>query len=311
MKYVVTHGGRPHLDDFTACALSMCRKGPVSQDDSVLPTLETWTTVPIYRRYPTADELADPGVLVLDVGGRLEPGRSNFDHHQLPRDDVRCAMRLLAGHVRVPHKDEAGRYQTFAEFFPKVFPWWETAIVFDHLGPYAAAKMHGLTWDKVAKFRGPCDKVLLDMFADPQLSPWDRGVLVYRTYTRYIDNTVASWFDVQSKLRWGRVGNTPVLDLTGCDPIAAAQLAESGSCPGFDAMLNGVVVYVAAPRSDGENWENTGLAIRRVGDDKHGINFTKVKDDPLVTFCHENGFLAKMKGRDMDEARRLIHIATT
>ena len=77
MKYIVVHGGRAHLDDVMACALAMCRKGPASQDDGIQEILaKEWITTPIYRRDPTPDELADPTILVLDVGRKLEPGFS-------------------------------------------------------------------------------------------------------------------------------------------------------------------------------------------------------------------------------------------
>lgn len=309
MRYIVTHGGRPHLDDVMSCALAMCRKGPESQDDGVTPFLSgNWGFLPIYRRDPTPEELEDPSVVVVDVGGRLEPGRSNFDHHQLDRSDCRCAMRLLAGHIRVPYKD-GSRYPTFAEVMSTIFPWWETSVMIDQQGPFNAAKAHGLDWNKDVKpFIGPLAEVFLEQFADERLSPAERGSLVYATLTCWLSNKIASYFDVTAHLRKEYVGDIEVSDLTECDPRAAASIVESGSLPTV-GVCNGVAVHVARPRRDGEDWYNTGLTLTRVGDEKR-VDFTKVASERSVRFAHKGGFLAQLKERDMDEARRLIKAAT-
>lgn len=308
MRAIIVHGGRAHLDDVMACALAMCRKGPASQDDGIQELLaKEWTTIPIYRRDPTPDELADPTILVLDVGRKLEPGYSNFDHHQLDRSDCRCAMRLLAGHIRVPHM-VGGRYPTFAEFLPQIFPWWETAVMFDQQGPFNAAKAHGLEWTQIKPFIGPLAEVYLEQFADERISPWTRGHFVYTTLTCWLNNKVSSYFDVIDHLRKEKIGDVEVSDLTECDPRAAASIVESGGLPSV-GVCDGVAVHVARPRRDGENWDNTGLTLTRVGDDDR-VDFTKVASEPSVRFAHKGGFLAQLKERNMDEARRLIRIAT-
>lgn len=303
MGYIVTHGGRPHLDDVMACALAMCRKGPESQDDGVTQFLSrNWGFMPIYRREPTAAELEDPNVVVIDVGGRLEPGRSNFDHHQLDRSDCRCAMHLIAGHIRVPYKD-GSRYPTFAEFLPRIFPWWDTLVRLDQQGPYEAARHAGMVWDHIVPFIGPLAEVYLDQFADERLSPQDRGSFVYRTLACYVNNKVAAYFDIAEHLRREKLGEIEVLDFTECDPRTCEDASK--------AFLTeaGVAVFVARPRREGETWDNTGLTLMRIGDDMR-VDFTKVESEPSVRFAHKGGFLAQLKERDMDEARRLIHIAT-
>lgn len=308
MKYIVVHGGRAHLDDVMACALAMVQKGPMSQDDGIQEHLaRNRGTLPVYRREPTAEELADPLVLVMDVGGKLEPGFSNFDHHQLPREDCRCAMRLLAGHIRVPH-EEGGRYPTFAEFLPRIFPWWDTAVMTDQQGPFNAAKAHGLEWPAVKPFIGPLSEVYLEGFSDERISPWTRGHLVYTTLTRWLNTKVSSYFDVTDHIRKDKIGDIEVSDLTECDPRAAASIVEGGALPSV-GVCDGVAVHVARPRRDGEDWHNTGLTLTRVGADMR-IDFTKVASEPSVRFAHKGGFLAQLKERDMDEAMRLIRIAT-
>jgi len=304
MKYIVVHGGRAHLDDVMACALAMCRKGPVSQDDGVIPQICDPGPLMVWRRDPTEAELADPEVLCLDVGRRLEPGFSNFDHHQLERTDCRCAMRLLAGHIRVPYKI-AGRWPRFAEIMPRVFPWWDTAVMIDQQGPFNAAKAHGLDWARDVKpFIGPLAEVWLRQFECETMTPLDRGILVKTTLTAYVDDKVSAYFDIVDCLRKEKIGDVDVLDFTWCDP----RTCEDASGV-FLPETGGVAVYIARPRRDGETWDNTGLTLVRIGDDQR-VDFTKVESEPSVRFAHKGGFLAQLKERDMDEARRLIRIAT-
>ena len=66
---IVTHPGGAHKDEFLACSVLLAQ-----------------TPSSILRREPTEEDLSDPQVLVVDVGGRLEPELGNFDHHQFPRD---------------------------------------------------------------------------------------------------------------------------------------------------------------------------------------------------------------------------------
>lgn len=298
MRYIVTHGGRAHLDDVMACALAMADKGPANPEGRA---------VPVFRRDPTVEELEDPQVLCLDVGGRLEPVKGNFDHHQLPRSDCRCAMKLLAEYIHVPYK-VAGRWPWFAEIMPRVFPWWDTAVMIDQQGPFNAAKAHGLDWTRDVKpFIGPLAAVYLKQFEDAP-SAEERGKFVHATLTAYVDNALRQHIDVAANLRWRRVGDVEVLDLTWCSPKAAADMVESGALPSFDAH-SGVAVFVARPRREGETWSNTGLTLTRIGDDMR-VDFTKVKDDPAVRFAHAGGFLAQVRERNMDEAIRLIRKAT-
>ena len=83
IQLIVTHPGGAHKDDFLACCLLAHLHG-----------------VPIERREPTASDLADPLICVVDVGGDHNPDLNNFDHHQFPRDaDPLCAFSLVLHHL--------------------------------------------------------------------------------------------------------------------------------------------------------------------------------------------------------------------
>ena len=61
---ILTHPGGSHKDEFLACSVLLADN-----------------PVPIIRREPGDDDLADPSIAVVDVGGSHEPGLGNFDHH--------------------------------------------------------------------------------------------------------------------------------------------------------------------------------------------------------------------------------------
>jgi len=53
---IVTHPGGAHKDEFLACSVMIHHH-----------------SVPIFRREPTAEDIADPSVCVIDVGGEHDP----------------------------------------------------------------------------------------------------------------------------------------------------------------------------------------------------------------------------------------------
>ena len=70
-RVIITHPGIFHADD--VCSVAFLRLLGV--------------TAPVERRVPSAADLEDPTVLVLDIGGRHEPSLLNFDHHQFTHED--------------------------------------------------------------------------------------------------------------------------------------------------------------------------------------------------------------------------------
>src|SRR4051812_15016921 len=79
-KSIITHPGQAHRDDFMSAALVL--------------TLNPSATV--YRKQPTAKDLADPEVWVLDTGRDWNHERNNYDHHQLvPNIEDFCTLSLV------------------------------------------------------------------------------------------------------------------------------------------------------------------------------------------------------------------------
>lgn len=66
-KKIITHAGTHHADEILAIATIHYFVGEL----------------PIERNFrPTDDNFSDPEIFVIDVGQKLEPEKSNFDHHQ-------------------------------------------------------------------------------------------------------------------------------------------------------------------------------------------------------------------------------------
>lgn len=63
---IIAHPGVFHADD--VCAVAWLRL--------------TGVAAPVVRRVPTPAEMADPAVMVIDIGGQHDAALANFDHHQ-------------------------------------------------------------------------------------------------------------------------------------------------------------------------------------------------------------------------------------
>src|SRR5690606_713549 len=146
LTLILTHPGGAHKDEFLACA--------------VLLALHP---VEVVRREPTASDLADPSIAVVDVGGEHAPERMNFDHHQFPADHPpQCALSLVLRHLEIYADAKA-----FCD-------WLEPAEWFDVLGPTETSRRLGVDRPTLAKLNSPVDVTVLRRFAAArELRPGD------------------------------------------------------------------------------------------------------------------------------------------
>lgn len=309
MKKIITHGGKAHLDDVFACALALVNRTWGSMENGRTTTLEAALAdacedVVIERREPTEEELKNPHILVLDVGGRYEPDPGNFDHHQLPKGTKESAMSLFAASIGLPNGDFNGaeRYEpgadeyptdSLASFLEDAFPWFRMRSALDACGPFAVAKENGVEWSVVEKFLGPCEDVVLGMFENAE--PEDR-MNVVGPLAEMILRRHAAWERVVTSVKydhpWWSEGDFTIADFTNAVPEDAKACSDM-----FTRYVNGVAVF--------HDDRGDGLTLLRLRDDPR-IDFTKVKDDPEVAFCHAGGFLVKTRTKDLDKAWRLI-----
>lgn len=288
---IVTHAGKAHLDELMACAIAIAHDRMFGGDSDF----------EIERRDPTESELEDSKILVLDVGGRYEPEKGNFDHHQLPRGSRDSAMTLLAADLWIPDGEFVGGYvpgdpefpvDSVAEFLSAVFPWFRRRAELDACGPFATAKAAGTDWATVASFLGPFeDMVLADFERDPVAVAAKLADMVVRKWEAYSRVVGAVRCD---RPRWGD-GDFEIADFTAADPKDAEEVSGA-----LTAKVRGVAVF--------HDNRGDGLTLLRLHDDPR-VDFTRVGDDPEVAFCHANGFVVKTKSKDLGKAWGLVERA--
>ena len=309
MKKIITHGGNAHLDDLMACAIALVDRTwgylENGHDVSLVRALcKASDDVVIERRDPTEDELANPHVLVLDVGGHYRPDLGNFDHRQFPKGTKESAMSLFAASVGLPNGNFNGTAEyvpdsaeypgdSLASFLEDAYPWFRTRVMLDACGPFATAKEKLVRWAVVEQFLGPCEEIVLKAFEN--VEPEAR-VNVVMPLAEMILRRHAAWERVVARVkydhpRWADDKFT-IADFTKADPADVEACSDM-----FTKSVNGVAVF--------HDNRGEGLTLLRLRDDPR-IDFTRVKNDPEVAFCHNGGFIVKTKSKDLDMAWLLV-----
>ncbi len=275
---ILTHPGGAHKDEFLAC--------------SVLLAIHP---VPIVRREPAAEDLADAATLVIDVGHEHAPERGNFDHHQLPKDHPpTCSLSLVLQHL--------GIYEDARAFCD----WLEPAEWFDCRGPKDTAKWLGVSRDALDKLISPIDVTLLRRFAQAKrLEPgeplWEIMRLIGSDLLDYIKSLrerldfLAAHTEVWELDAAG--GPLRVLFLPRTEPLP--EEASSGM-DRYAESLNTEIAGLIYPDRRG-----TGYGLSRYNDDAR-LDFTRISAEPDVHFAHARGFVAKTSAADIDRLKTLM-----
>lgn len=283
LRLIVTHPGGAHKDDFLACAVLLARH-----------------PVPIERREPTAADLADPAVAVVDVGHEHDPARMNFDHHQLPREtEPTCALSLVLRSI--------GRYDDARAFCD----WLEMAEWLDCRGAVATARHFGFAREVLDQLVSPLDITLLRRFANlERLEPGDPLWAVMRwsgeDLLEYLETLHARMETLGREAQWWTLdcGGEPVrlLFLARTEPPLADPSMGIGR---FLARQppSPPVVGTVSPDRRGE-----GYGLSRHEDDPR-LDFTRIAAEPDVHFAHARGFVAKTSATDPARLRALVEQA--
>jgi hypothetical protein len=269
---ILTHPGGSHKDEFLACCLLIAEY-----------------PVPIVRREPTAEDLADLSTAVVDVGHEHAPERGNFDHHQFPKDHPPiCALSLVLRHL--------GVYEDAREFCD----WLEPVEWFDTRGPIETARWLGLQRETLFKLNSPIDATLLRRFgAAAKLEPgeplWEvmrwigadllafvKGLRERLDYIR----EVAEFWEVETPTGAFKVLYMPRTEPLLDDPSSGLARYIS-SQPG----ARDVVGLVYPDRRGG------GYGLSR-HNDHPSLDFTRIQDCEDVHFAHARGFVAKTSATD-------------
>lgn len=277
---IVTHPGGAHKDDLLACCVLAALHG-----------------CEIERREPTAEDLADPHVATVDIGGSHDPALHNFDHHHFPREHPpTCALSLVLQSLDL--YDDA---RTFCE-------WLEPAEWFDSRGPKRTAEWLGVPRRAVAQMGSPIDGTLLRRFAAaaihrPGETVYDYLRLVGRDlldYLRTVREQLA--FVARHGERWSVVAGATTIEtvfLPRTEPSLAepsAGVAHYVRKQGLDRVV-GAMVY--------PDRRGPGYGLQRYEDDPR-LDFSRLENEPDVHFAHKGGFVCKTSATAPERLRALI-----
>lgn len=268
---IVVHGGAAHLDDFVAVSEALVARS-WDWDYGGEPIDKVAAETVVERRDPTAAELDDPEVVVLDVGGRLDDARACYDHHQLPRGTKECAMTLFAKCIPLPGGDG-----TLFDAMRRLYPWYETRAALDAGGPFATAKEKGVEWSTVASFLGPFEGLVLDAFIEA--SPGARAQVVLPFAKDILTKIKAERKVLDGVERWTTAQGVGVIDFTLADPADVDVVSESVLAP----VAGGVAVF--------RDKRGEGYAMLRIKDDPR-VDLSRTRGMSCMAFCHANGFYA-------------------
>jgi hypothetical protein len=280
---ILTHPGGSHKDDLlAACVLAAIHN------------------CPIVRREPTAEELADPEVAVVDIGGVHDPARSDFDHHHFAREHPpTCALSLVLDHL--------GLYQDALQFCD----WLETAEWFDSRGPNKTAEWLGVPRRAISQLNSPIDMTLLRRFAQAsRIEPTDPLYVFMKmvgedllTYLR--DARERLDFIEQRVQRWSIASGSDVIEALYLPRSEPAADEPSGMLGSYirARKLDGVIAAIVYPDRRGG-----GFGIGRY-EDHPALDFSRVEGESDVHFAHKSGFMCKTSATSPDRLQELIKLA--
>jgi hypothetical protein len=276
INLILTHPGGAHKDEFLACCLLVARHG-----------------APIVRREPEQADLDDISTCVVDVGGEHAPERSNFDHHQFPRDhEPICALSLVLKNF--------GLYEDARIFCD----WLEPAEWFDTRGAIGTAKWLGVERDIVTKLNSPIDVTMLRRFA--RTSRLQGGDTLYEVM-RWIGSDLLEYLStlrerfeyIENNCEVWDLGEFKVLFMPRTDPLPVEPSMGLGRYLETTNQSDQIAGLVYPDR------RGTGYGLSR-HNDHPGLEFTKIDACDDVHFAHARGFIAKTSATDRERLRELL-----
>ncbi len=285
IQLIVTHPGGAHKDDFLACCLLAHLHG-----------------VPIERREPTASDLADPLICVVDVGGDHNPDLNNFDHHQFPRDaDPLCALSLVLQHL--------GLYEDALSFCA----WLRPAEWLDTLGPNQAAKLMGIPRTALGALNSPVDITLLHRFAN--VKELNQHSPIYQVMCMVGEDIVNYLKTLRERLDYLKLHAEYWTIETDDEPIQAMFLEKTDTIANDPSF--GIYTFIESEGKQGQvhalvypDRRGDGYGMTRYNDNQR-LNFSQIEAESEVRFAHKKGFVAKVLTTDPVRLKQLLQLAVT
>jgi len=293
IKQIITHPGAAHRDDLlaTAILLANCSGYP-----------------PIIRKEPTASELTDPEIAVIDVGRSHDPDKLNFDHHQFPRDGIpTCALNLITQHLGLE------------ESFKLANSWYDLTAVVDCKGPNYAKDWLGLpSLGSFFQMCSPVEKWLLHLFQAAKVifpEHQRKAISTYLVKKNTFPQTTAHFLyealmnmgthmtDLaqEYKERWDVLPEIESVDI----PNSGFKFFDARRFEKSDNPTLGLNNYISSYRPEcvvsiTQDERNKGYQIYRMNDHS-AIDLTLLDNDDRILFTHPGGFVAKTKDQNLTD----------
>ena len=280
LNLILTHPGGSHKDELLACSL-----------------LAAVHRVPIVRREPTPEDLADPTIAVVDVGGEHAPERNNFDHHQFPADHPPvCALSLVLQHL--------GVYEDARQFCD----WLEPAEWFDTRGPNVTAKWLGVDRHTMTKLNSPIDVTVLRRFAkakhlEPGEPLWEILSYIGADLLEYLRELRTRLDSIAQQAQIWTVDDHEILFLPRTDPLPDEPSA------GIDRYLATIGKATSVAALIYPDRRGSGYGLSRHNDNPL-YDFTRIDKQPDVHFAHARGFVAKTSAAEIRRVKELMGLAS-
>lgn len=279
LNLILTHPGGSHKDELLACSL-----------------LAAVHRVPIVRREPTPEDLADPTIAVVDVGGEHAPERNNFDHHQFPADHPPvCALSLVLQHL--------GVYEDARQFCD----WLEPAEWFDTRGPNVTAKWLGVDRNTMNKLNSPIDVTVLRRFAkakhlEPGEPLWEILNYIGADLLEYLRELRTRLDSIAQQAQIWTVDDHEILFLPRTEPLPDEPSA------GIDRYLATIGKATSVAALIYPDRRGSGYGLSRHNDNPL-YDFTRIDKQPDVHFAHARGFVAKTSAAEIGRVKELLGLA--
>jgi len=248
-QLIITHPGSAHFDEMTAVGLILA--------------VNAGSEFRIERREASPEELVDVAVWVVDTGGRYEPEKRNFDHHQSL--DCPAAFVLVAKYL--------GLLETLS-----VMPWWDFKDSVDRIGPVRSSVKYQ-AGDYLVN-RNPVENWLLDRFAaEPQAS-----LPLLKTFGSHLIDDARR---LKTQVDFWKISRRFVI--AGV-PAMLGETRESFGLEEFRRLDASPPDIVISLDRSSEGW-------RLFRYDGAPVDFSLLALCPEIEFAHKSGFLAKTRER--------------
>lgn len=275
MSKIITHPGVAHFDDLLSVALVIAKIKDIEK---------------VERREPNPEEINNPDIWKLDIGGDYNPELKLFDHHQedLRRED--CTFSLLL--------KEWELWEDAVEVYPEL----KACLIRDISGTDGLKNYFNISTKAISLLYSHIERVILKRFQRKnsiENKSFDFSLLQMIGYEffRGIESYKKLKDTLKNKVQIELIDDIPFIKCLELKPSQLLtrlmnQLRKDLSIQG------GVLVYI-------NEWDNNKISLRRTNDENR-IDFNNIKSYEKTHFIHKNGFFAVVNKMEDDDLREYL-----